>query len=413
MSVKVLHFADAHIDMASGRRRDPQSGHPVRIADTLKAFDTIIDAAIQEKVDLVLFAGDAYRDATPVPTYQREWGKRMMRLSNAGIPTLMIAGNHDSSAASGKASALQEYDTLNVPFLHLARLIELWTPERLDGVPIQVLTLPWIPRSVLVAHDQTMITEGKDPENSLILAIEKEIDRQLAAADPNLPIILLAHYTASGATYPNQQMVTLGRELTLPEKLVRDRRFSYTALGHIHKFQDLNPGAQPPVIYPGSIERMDYGEYLEDKGYIIAEVSNHHTEYRFCKLDSRKIFNRSVIINAPETFQQEVSALLPPADEIEGAMIRLEVQFPAEWEAFFDERALRRLADNALEFKLILRKTNKPRLRLESNESVSSLNHLELLERYLINSLKEEENLEALKTMAEAIFSQEQSAETD
>jgi len=105
--IKLLHFADAHIDMVSHGRRDPQSGLPLRVLDFLKALDTIVDTAIAEKVDVVIFAGDAYRDRTPAPTYQREWGKRIMRLSQAGIPTVLLVGNHDLSPAVGRASALQ------------------------------------------------------------------------------------------------------------------------------------------------------------------------------------------------------------------------------------------------------------------------------------------------------------------
>lgn len=83
--LKILHFADAHIDMANYGRHDAQSGLPVRVMDFLKSLDTIIDAAIAEKVDLVLFAGDAYKDRNPAPTFQREWGRRVMRLSRAEI----------------------------------------------------------------------------------------------------------------------------------------------------------------------------------------------------------------------------------------------------------------------------------------------------------------------------------------
>ena len=85
MPVRILHFADAHIDCVSGGKRDPATGFSYRTLDFLKAFDTIVDTAIDENVDLVLFAGDAYRDATPSPTFQREWDWRMMRLSAARI----------------------------------------------------------------------------------------------------------------------------------------------------------------------------------------------------------------------------------------------------------------------------------------------------------------------------------------
>src|SRR5512135_312843 len=84
--MRLLHFADAHIDMANYGRHDPETGLPLRVLDFLKSLDTIVNTAIDEKVDLVIFAGDAYKDRTPAPTFQREWGKRLMRLSSARIP---------------------------------------------------------------------------------------------------------------------------------------------------------------------------------------------------------------------------------------------------------------------------------------------------------------------------------------
>ncbi len=93
----------------------PSVGLPLRVLDFLKSLDTIVDTAIAEKVDLVLFAGDAYKDRNPAPTFQREWGQRVMRLSRAGIPTLLLVGNHDTSPALGRAHTLEPFNTLEVP----------------------------------------------------------------------------------------------------------------------------------------------------------------------------------------------------------------------------------------------------------------------------------------------------------
>ena len=67
--MKLLHFADAHIDMANYGKHDPETGLPLRVLDFLRALDTIVDAAISEKVDMVIFAGDAYKDRSPAPTF--------------------------------------------------------------------------------------------------------------------------------------------------------------------------------------------------------------------------------------------------------------------------------------------------------------------------------------------------------
>ena len=122
MAIKVLHFSDAHIDMVNHGRQDPGSGLPVRVIDFLKSLDTIVDTAIDEKVDLVIFAGDAYKDRTPSPTYQREWGKRIIRLSRAEIPTILLIGNHDLSPSYGRAHAIQEFHTLKIPYIQQSQI---------------------------------------------------------------------------------------------------------------------------------------------------------------------------------------------------------------------------------------------------------------------------------------------------
>ena len=149
--LKILHFADAHIDMANYGRHDPESGLPMRVMDFLKSLDTIVEAAITEKVDLVLFAGDAYKDRSPAPTFQREWGRRIMRLSRAGIPTLLLVGNHDLSPALGRAHALDTFATLEVPHVRVIDRPTFLGPEELDGLPLQVIALPWVSHSGLIS----------------------------------------------------------------------------------------------------------------------------------------------------------------------------------------------------------------------------------------------------------------------
>src|SRR5512144_2015465 len=139
--VRILHFADAHIDMANYGRHDPNSGLPLRVMDFLKSLDTIIDTAIDEKVDLVLFAGDAYRDRSPAPTFQREWGRRIMRLSRAGIPTLLLVGNHDLSPSLGRAHAIEEFSTLDVPHVRVLDKPVFLRPDDLYGLPLQVIAM--------------------------------------------------------------------------------------------------------------------------------------------------------------------------------------------------------------------------------------------------------------------------------
>lgn len=405
MPVRILHFADAHIDCVSGGKRDPATGFSYRTLDFLKAFDTIVDTAIDENVDLVLFAGDAYRDATPSPTFQREWDRRMMRLSAARIPTLMIPGNHDLTPTSTKADALQEFASFDIPYLHLASgEPRLWTPAELDGAAVQVITVPWITRSRVILNALEMETTEDELTDRVVDAFEGWIEALLAKTDPALPTVLMAHYAVAGARYPNQQMVTLGGEITLPAALTRDPRITYTALGHIHLFQDLNPGAQPPVVYPGSIERVNFGEAGDPKGFVIAELQPGSATYTFREIPGRRFYSRDIRIASAETFQDEVLAALPSEAFAQDAMVRLTIRYPADWEAAFDPREARRRMRGALEFHLIQRPERPMRQRISSDIPVSSLSPADLLRKYCETLGMADADIAALQRGAAEIF---------
>ena len=258
--LKILHFADAHIDMAAQGRRDPETGLPLRVLDFLKALDTIVDTAIEEKVDLVLFAGDAYKDRSPAPTFQREWGRRIMRLSRAGIPTVLLVGNHDISPAAGRANAMQEYETLEVPNVLLLGRPGFLTSRDLFGLPLQMIAMPWVSRSAMMANLNLTGVEPSEIYTELETRLTELVQSWIEQADPTIPLMMAAHGSVQGAVYGGERSVQLGSDLVLPGAMVKDPRMCYVALGHIHKAQDVNKGCQPPVIYPGSIERVDFGE---------------------------------------------------------------------------------------------------------------------------------------------------------
>ncbi len=404
MGVRILHFSDAHIDTAAGGKRDPSSGLPVRVNDFLSALDQIVDSAIQEKVDLVLFAGDAYRNPTPVPTYQREWGKRMMRLADAKIPVLMLTGNHDVAPATSRASSLQEYETLAVPYLHLARTIRLWGPQDLNDVPLQVLTVPWASKSTMIAALGLQRLKQDEQNTRLEAELSERIHAYLDDSDPALPLVLMAHYAVPGAKYSKRQSVMIGREVLLSPGLVKDDRIAYTALGHIHRHQDLNPGNQPPVVYSGSTERVDFGESDEEKGFVLVDISGGQASYTFHRLAGRRFYNLEIMVQSAETFQQEVLNVLPSPEKAEDAMVRLVLTYPREWEPFLDENELRKRMNQALEFHLIRKPTQPQRIRALGDGSVMNLEPSALLRKYCEVNSFEAEDTAALLEQAAAIF---------
>ena len=406
--MRILHFADAHIDIANHGRHDPETGLPIRVLDFLKSLDTIIHAAISEKVDLVVFAGDAYKDRNPSPTFQREWGKRIIQLSRAGIPTLLLIGNHDVSPALGRAHAIQEFDTLEVPHIRVLSKPCFLTPKEL-GFPLQVIALPWVSHSAFLAAWDLNGEEALDVYANMEERLISRVNEWLESADKDLPVIMIAHASVQGAKYGSERSVMLGSDLVLPGSLVKDPRLDYVALGHLHKAQDLNDGFHPPVVYSGSIERVDFGEAQDDKYFVIAEVEHGNSQVDWRKLSQIRAFiDRSVELTSQEDVTSFLESCLPGKEEIKDAIVRLTITYPRDWETLIDDQALRNFASEAFEFHLIKHPQSEARIRLSSDTPISSLTPMELLDQYWkISHLEDEDELQELDQLAAEIIANE------
>jgi exonuclease SbcD len=416
--MKLLHFADAHIDMANYGRHDPQTGLPLRVLDFLKSLDTIVDTAISEKVDMVIFAGDAYKDRSPAPTFQREWGRRIIRLSQAGIPTFLLVGNHDMSPAAGRAHAIQEFDTLQIPHVRVLQQPQFLSADDL-GLSVQMIAIPYISRSGLIAALEVNGVDKAEVYSEIEKRLTDLLMEWLENADQSLPTIMTAHASVQGASYGSERTVMLGADFVLPASLVKDNRLDYVALGHIHKPQNLNgpgpdpkdstPYMHPPVIYPGSIERVDFGEARDEKFFIIAEVEKGQTQAEWRKLTGvRPFIDRRAVLKTSENVTEKLISALPKADKLQDAIVRLTVEYPREWETLIDDAALRKYAENAFEFHLVKRPQFEARIRIPEGQVVSSLSPLDLLEQYWkAAKVDKTEDIGALQKLAQEILSEE------
>ena len=402
--MKLLHFADAHIDMANYGRHDPETGLPLRVLDFLKSLDTIVDAAISEKVDMVIFAGDAYKDRSPAPTFQREWGKRIIRLSQAKIPTLLLVGNHDLSPAAGRAHAIQEFDTLQIPFVKVLQKPEFLTSKDLWDLPVQVIAMPWVSRSSLMANLDMSGSDTEEVFSSIEARISELVEGWMDEADGDLPLILTAHASVEGAMFGAERMVMLGSDLVLPTALVKDKRLDYVAMGHIHKPQDVNDGNHPPVIYPGSIERVDFGEAKDDKFYIIAEVERNSTKVDWKKIEGTRPFvEQRAVLKSGENVMEILKSKLD--GDLSDAIVKLVVEYPRELDTLIDESSLRKHVQDAFEFHLVKRPQIEARVRIPEGQVVSSMSPLELLSQYFDSA--KVKDADELQKLAEEIISED------
>ena len=350
MSIKFLHIADTHIGVENYGRLDSGTGLHTRLQDFIKSLRFAFEEAIREEVDLVVFAGDAYRSCDPTPTHQREFASLIHMLSAREIPIVMITGNHDSPVSYGKASSVDIFGTLGTRGVHIASEDRLIPIDTKSG-PIQVACLPWLHRSRLLTQgpyhnlSQEEVVEKLQDLGALL------IDRLVAEVKPDIPAILVGHIAAADAALSgSEQTAIIGRDPVFLTSTLANPAFDYVALGHIHKFQDLNADAQPPVVYSGSIERIDFGEERETKGVVLVTIETHETgrttSYKFMSTPARPFCTISVDI-APD--QDPTTAILEAIGKhtLTDAIVRVIYDLPGDRTDTVDLKAIKNALKDA------------------------------------------------------------------
>ena len=108
-----MHFGDVHFGVENYGRFDPQTGLPSRLVDFRQALLQAIQIALDAGVELAVFAGDAYKTRDPNQTHQREFAQCLSKLTGAGVPVVLLAGNHDIPNTKGRANAIEIFGALS------------------------------------------------------------------------------------------------------------------------------------------------------------------------------------------------------------------------------------------------------------------------------------------------------------
>ncbi len=287
--MRILHLADLHIGVENYGHFDASHGMHTRLMDFLARLDEAIDYGIASEVDLVLIAGDMFKNRDPQPRHQREFANRIRRLYEADIPVLMIIGNHDTAPGRDTANSVSVYEGLQYPGVTIAKRLEVHRYTSAHG-NVAIICIPWIMREIFLSNNDALRNAPiSDQETVMIQVIEQFISTQveiLQAEDAQRPIVVTFHGTVSGAVAGFERQLTLGKDLQLPQSVLTPTGVDYVALGHIHKHQVLRQ--QPPVVYAGSLERIDFGEISEKaKGCILVEFTGRTASWTFKPLAAR------------------------------------------------------------------------------------------------------------------------------
>lgn len=387
LAIRLLHIADIHIGMENYGRLDPQTGINARVMDFLRRLSDAVDYALDHEIDVVIFAGDAYKTRDPNPTYQREFARRMKQLADAGIPVILLVGNHDLPAVAQRATSIGIFRTLAVPNMIVGdreRLLQI-TCRR--GQPLQVATVPYPLRSRLLTssgYRGRLITEIDHllqqimVENIRALAIE-------ARQRPEVPAVLVGHFSVQEASQGSERNIMIGRDVAVPRGVLVDPSWDYVALGHIHKHQSLNDAAHPPVVYSGSIERIDFGEEREAKGWVVATIQRGHAEWEFLthyRRPARPFVTVRVDLRKEEGDPTPAVLNAIARHNLSDAVVRVVLQLREEQEALLQEREIQRSLAHAYYVAGISKEVERAERRRLGAVSVEALSPLELLARY-------------------------------
>jgi len=406
--MRILHFSDLHIGVENYGRPDPKTGLSTRLGDFLDSLDQVVEFALNEGVDLVLLAGDAYKGRDPTQTHQREFAKRLNRLSKAGIPTFLLVGNHDLPAASSRATAVDIFPTLEVANIHVGNSLKTYDVPTPSG-PLQVLAVPWPRRSAILSREDSRGMSIEQVRQTLEKRLTDGIEVAASQLDATIPAILTGHVTVNGATVGTERSMMLGQDHVLLVSALDRPQVEYIALGHIHKHQILRPDP-PMVVYSGSLQRVDFSEEGDEKGFCVIDLDpaapqgQRMTKFEFHKLDARSFVTVDVTLEPQDVDPTATVVRAIARKEIAGAVVRVRISLAAESDAHLKETEIRAALEPAHFIASISREVAGTRRTRISPSEGEDLQPMQALGLYLDSKNIEGERREKIMRKAEELM---------
>src|SRR5262249_1516104 len=192
MPINIVHVSDIHFGSGEGHGRlNPSTGLNVRFEDFVVALSRVVDYCIEHAVEIFLFSGDAYRNASPEPIYQMMFARELKRLSDAGIQCVLLVGNHDQILKSTASHAMSVFQSLEVPRVKIF--------DRPGGFRIetgsggwQLNRLPDGPRPPVGTPENHSSLAAAGLDRELITKIDDLLKGLYDQLDPALPTIVTA-----------------------------------------------------------------------------------------------------------------------------------------------------------------------------------------------------------------------------
>jgi len=403
--IKFIHLSDIHIGLQTHGKINPATGKNTRLEDIVKSLDFVFDYALKESVDLVLIAGDIFHRENPHPTEEIEFARRVVNLvEESRTKVVMVLGNHDYPSAGGKASAVEIFPALDIEGVTIVRKPGLHTLDTENG-QVQIACLPWAGRSGLVSKDEYKSLSTQEIQIEIekrLIAIIRDLSSKV---DNSNPAIFLGHLSVRNAKLSGTERDTITiSDPIVPVSELNNGAFNYVALGHIHRFQNLNKDGFPPIVYSGSIERIDFTEEKEKKGFVIGEIAESEEgwkcEYEFIETPARKFLTIEIDgsdlesdLNLEKRFKKE-----DIADAV--VRVRFKVLNPGEK---IDEKKIKSLFESAQTLK-IEKIFEKPEKIMRHPGLSKTMGLMEALDKYIETKPELKDIADEMRSYAEKLI---------
>jgi exonuclease SbcD len=267
----------------------------------------------------------------------------------------------------------------------------------------------------------------------MLQKIDNLLQREISKLDPDLPAVLAVHASISGATYGSERSIMLGQDLVLDQSALHAENFDYVAVGHIHRHQTVGR-SDVPIVYPGSIERIDFGEVREEKGFVLVTIDDpgggritrgidwafqedkltrpfRELEINLRDLEATDLLNPTQA--AINKIQKQVNQL---RNGLQEAIVKLIVQLRPDQEGSFKEKELQRLLIEEMgvyHIAAIKREVDHVRRTRLAGLKPEELSPLQLLDKHLESRLVPAYRRELLLKYAAALINGAEPANTE
>lgn len=262
--MRILHTSDWH----AGKTLYKQD----RLPDLQHALQQMLDLIEQQKIDLLVVAGDLYDSFHPPARAMAVLNQFFLDLHRRQVPALIIAGNHDSAHLWQSMREILALASVRV-FDRIQRQAH-WVTQVGDQ-SLCLTALPYPSERQLVRLATTFeagaenLAQQRQRYADKVAALLDMLSRERPQADHHL---LCAHLMLSGAepTHSERSLSLADTFAVQPQHL--PEHFDYIALGHIHKCQQVK-GAAAPAWYSGTPYQIDFSEQGMDKSVQIIDFA--------------------------------------------------------------------------------------------------------------------------------------------